>query len=100
MKTICSLCGKPIALSQDGKLPPWCPSCGVELENGSLPIASPDVTLAPSPEDEGDWKERFGMHNLVVGILLFVWGAFISAAPPQSGGDKVLRSYERLNDLI
>jgi hypothetical protein len=50
--------------------------------------------------DEEEWKERFSVHNLAVGILLFVWGLVVSAAPPQSGGEKVLRAQERINDLI
>lgn len=100
MKTTCSLCGKTFELSQDGKLPPWCPGCGVELKSCPLPIALSDDSEEPSREDARELKDRFGMHNLAVGILLFVWGMVVSAGPPQSGGDKVLRSQERLNSVI
>ena len=99
MKTTCSLCAKTIELSQDGKLPPWCPGCGADLKNGPLPTASSDATEMGT-EDEHEWKDRFGLHNLGVGILLFVWGVFVSAGPPQSGGDKLLKSKEQLNNVI
>jgi hypothetical protein len=91
MKAICNLCGKSIELSQDGRPPPWCPGCGADLKSSPLQIASSEVTAGPAPADEPDLKERFGKQTLAVGILLFLWGAAISAAPPQSGGDKVLR---------
>lgn len=100
MKTICSLCSQTIELSPDGKLPPWCRACGVDLKSGSPPIALADDAAAPSPEDERAWKDRFGKHNVAIGILLFGWGAVISAGPPQSGGDKILRSQERLGAVI
>jgi hypothetical protein len=50
--------------------------------------------------DEREWTDRFGKHNLLVGILLFVWGTIVVATPPESGGDKVLRSHERLGSVI
>lgn len=100
MKMICSLCGKTIALSQDGKLPPWCPGCGVDLKSGPMAVASADAPVLLSSADEHELKDRFGVHNLGVGILLFVWGLVVTAGPPQSGGDKVLKSKERLNHLI
>jgi hypothetical protein len=100
MKPTCNQCGKPIELSAGGGLPPWCPGCGVDLKTCPLQIAPSADTAERSPEDERDWKDRFGMHNMAVGILLFVWGTVVSAGPPQSGGDKVLRSHERLNALI
>ena len=46
-----------------------------------------------------DWKERFGKHTWRLHPA-FRLGAFVSAGPPQNGGDKVLRSYERLNAVI
>jgi hypothetical protein len=99
VKTICSLCSKPIE-SSDGKLPPWCRACGADLKSCPPHVASSDAAPGLSPEDEGEWKERFSVHNLAVGILLFVWGLVVSAGPPQSGGDKVLRAQERLCSLI
>jgi hypothetical protein len=100
MRTSCGLCCKTIELSADGKLPPWCPGCGADLKNCPLHTTSSNDAETLSSEDEQEWKDRFGLHNLVVGILLFVWGLVISAGPPQSGGDKVLRSQERLNNVI
>jgi hypothetical protein len=60
----------------------------------------PPATLVPVPADEPDWNDRFGKHNLALGILFFVWGTVALAAPPQSGGDKVLRSHERLGVMM
>jgi hypothetical protein len=72
----------------------------VDLKKLPVKIVLPDAAEGPSPEEKRDWKDRFGMHNLAVGILLFVWGTVVSAGPPQSGGDKVLRSHKRLNALL
>ncbi|SRR5579871_4064888 len=99
MKTTCSLCCKEIKLMPDGKLPPWCAGCGADLKDCLLTLASSDAATNETV-DEHEWKDRFGLHNLAVGILLFVWGMIVSAGPPQSGGDKVLRSNERLNNVI
>src|SRR5437868_3146206 len=95
VQTTCSQCGKPIEARDAGKQPPWCPSCGVDLKS-SPPVVAPP-TAGPSPEDEHAWKDRFGLHNVGMGVLLFVWGLLVSAGPPQSGGDKVLASHTRLN---
>ncbi len=100
MEMICSQCCKTVELLKGGKMPPWCPSCGVDLKSCPLQAASSEATAELSPEDEQELKERFGKHNVAVGILLFIWGAVVSAAPPESGGDKVLRSQERLNNVI
>jgi|SRR5579884_586077 len=100
MKATCNLCGTTIELSQDGKAPPRCPGCEVDLKKLPLKIVLPDAAEGSSPEDKQEWKDRFGLHNLAVGILLFVWGTFVSAGPPQSGGDKVLRAHKRLNALF
>jgi hypothetical protein len=99
MTATCSLCNKTIEPSSGGKLPPWCRGCGADLASCPPHVAAPDAA-EPSVEDEREWKKRFSVHNLAVGILLFVWGLVVSAGPPQSGGDKVLRSQERINDLI
>lgn len=100
MTMTCCQCCKTIALSPDGKLPPWCPSCGVDLKSCPPSLASLDAPAVLSPQDEREWKDRFGKHNLAVGIVLFLWGTVVSAGPPQSGGDKVLRSHKQLNALI
>ncbi len=100
MNTTCSLCAKTIQLGPEGRLPPWCPGCGVDLKNAPAPITPPNLVAAPSLEDERELTDRFGKHNLAVGVLLFVWGSVVSAGPPQSGGDKVLRSHERLGAVI
>jgi hypothetical protein len=100
MNAICSQCGKPVELSPGGKLPPWCRSCGVDLKTCPLQIASAEATAGLSPQDEEDLKDRFGMHNLAMGVLLFVWGTVVTTGPPQSGGDKVLRSHEQLGNVI
>jgi hypothetical protein len=71
----------------------------VDLKTCPLQIPTADAP-GLSPQDERDWKERFGKHNLAVGILLFVWGAVVSASPPQSGGDKVLRAQKQLSAVI
>jgi hypothetical protein len=63
-------------------------------------VALAVATANLSPQDEEEWKDRFGTHNVAVGILLFVWGTVVSGGPPQSGGDKVLRSHEQLGNLI
>ena len=52
------------------------------------------------PRTSGTGKSASALHNVAVGILLFVWGAIVSAGPPQSGGDKVLRAQERLGAVI
>jgi hypothetical protein len=100
MTAICSLCSKAIEPSSGGKLPPWCRGCGADLKSCPPHVAAPDAAAEPSARDEEEWKERFSFHNLVVGILLFVWGLVVSAGPPQSGGEKVLRAQEKFNDLI
>ncbi len=100
MKMTCSQCYKTVELPKDGKMPPWCPSCGVDLKSCPLQTPSSEATAELSPEDEEELKERFGKHNVAVGILLFIWGAVVLAAPPESGGDKVLRSQERLNNVV
>lgn len=69
-----------------------------------LKIHPPQICAPPATGEllagERDWKERFGTHNVAMGVLLFIWGTIVSAMPPQSGGDKVLRSHVRLNALI
>ncbi len=100
MTAICSLCSKTIEPTSDGKLPPWCRGCGADLKSCPPHVESADDGGEPSAEDAEQWKERFSFHNLAVGIVLFVWGLVVSAGPPQSGGDKVLREQVRINDLI
>jgi hypothetical protein len=100
MTATCSQCSKSIETSSDGKLPPWCRGCGADLKSCPPYIASETADAEPSAEDAREWKERFSVHNLVVGILLFVWGLAVSAGPPQSGGDKVLRAQVRIGNLI
>jgi hypothetical protein len=65
-----------------------------------MQVTASDTAAVPPAVNEPDWNERFGKHNLAVGILLFLWGTAVSAGPPQSGGDKVLRSHEQLCALI
>jgi hypothetical protein len=101
MTMTCNLCDKPIELRPDGRVPPWCPTCGVDLK--SVPPAGAPSTpppADPAPLSEQELKERFGKHNLAVGIFLFLWGTFVLAGAPQSGGDKVLRSHERIGGVI
>jgi len=80
-------------------LPPWCSACGVDLkscppQHGRTPDAGAGAAY------KGEWRERFGIHNIVIGLLLFAWGTIITAGPPQSGGDKVLASHKQLNAIV
>ena len=88
------------------RLPPWCGRCGADLRGaaiiagtgiGAPDHASSEVTRGPSDEE---LRDRFGWHNVVVGVLLTVWGIVHPAGPPQSGGDKVLASHTRLNTVL
>jgi len=80
-------------------LPPWCGGCGVDLKSCPPRYGPPPDAGAGEP-NEGEWRERFGIHNIGVGLLLFVWGLLLTAGPPQSGGDKVLASYKQLNAVV
>jgi hypothetical protein len=67
----------------------------------SLPPAfSADHCAGQASAADHEWRERFGKHNVAIGVLLFIWGAIVSAGPPQSGGDKVLASHSRLNAVV
>jgi len=80
-------------------LPPWCNGCGVDLKSCPPRQGRPPDAGAGEP-NEAEWRERFGIHNIGVGLLLFVWGALVTAGPPQSGGDKVLASHKQLNAVV
>jgi hypothetical protein len=99
MNVTCGQCAKPIVLCDRGMLPPWCGACGVDLKSCPPQYGRPPDAGA-GEADEGEWRDRFGAHNIGVGLLLFLWGAYITAGPPQSGGDKVLASYKQLNSVV
>jgi hypothetical protein len=100
MPSICRRCATTLALTPDGKPPPWCPACGADLKSCLVQIADADAPVVLSAKDKAEWKDRFGTHNVAVGILLFIWGLVVSAGPPQNGGEKVLRAEERLGTVI
>src|SRR5262245_36819942 len=54
MQIRCSACDKQIPVGSDGRLPPWCPSCGAEFKAGeslagteSAPAARPGGNYSP-----------------------------------------------------
>jgi hypothetical protein len=59
----------------------------------------PTRVAVAEPSDE-EWRDRFGLHNLVMGLLLAAWGVLQSAGPPVSGGDKVLASHTQLKAVL
>ena len=93
MQAICGQCASVIAADPDGRLPPWCPKCGADLKPGTNTVQGTHVVLnnddgrrtpgsAPfsnsgqSPQDAENLDDRFGLHNLIVGLLLAA-GAFV-----------------------
>jgi hypothetical protein len=99
MNLMCIQCASPIVPCARGMLPPWCGVCGVDLKScppqqGHTPDAGAGAAT------EGEWRERFGSHNIGIGLLLFAWATIITLGPPQSGGDKVLASHKQLNAIV
>ncbi len=95
MHVCCEECGGAVAVESPRRLPPWCPACGADLRG----VAVPEPAAAESLSEQ-DWRDRFGLHNVLIGILLAVWAAVQTARPPDSGGGKVLAAHTDLNALL
>ncbi len=99
MSLICAHCGNAVPTPEAGRRAPWCSACGVDFQAcPPQPSAEPDGAATEAAARA--WRDRFGLHNLGVGVLLFVWGTIATAGSPQSGGDKVLAAHHRLNATV
>jgi hypothetical protein len=87
MPASCGQCACVIVADSGGRLPPWCPKCGADLKPGTTvargtqaarnlddggrnPEAASVSTVGQSSEDADQLGDRFGLHNLIVGLLL------------------------------
>ena len=99
MSLLCAHCGGPVPTPEAGRLAPWCSACGVDFR-ACPPQASHAPDSAAAEAAAREWRDRFGLHNVGVGVLFFVWGTITTLGPAQSGGDKVLAAQHQLNAIV
>jgi hypothetical protein len=92
VKMVCGRCGADMAESG-----PWCRKCGADAKDAVATLAGSQAEADAKADKE--WDDRFGGHNLLVGLLLAVWGAMQQLRPAAKGGPlEYLESLTTLNN--